>query len=240
VTVAVRDAATIMLVRDGTHGAEVFMVRRSLRLVFAGGAHVFPGGAVDDADREMERWCAGLTDEKASAVLGVPRGGLAFWVAAVRECFEEAGFLLAASPDGEPLALDDAASAERFAAHRWAVDAGERTMADVCASENIRLAVDGMHYVSRWITPEGPPRRFDTRFFVCTAPERQTPLHDARETIAHEWVRPADALARNREGDVDLMVPTVHSLEWLADAADVAEVLRAAAGSDAGGRYQRG
>jgi 8-oxo-dGTP pyrophosphatase MutT (NUDIX family) len=240
VTVAVRDAATVMLVRDGTDGAEVFMVRRSLRLVFGGGAHVFPGGAVDDADRDTEQWCAGLTDEEASAVLGVPRGGLAFWVAAVRECFEEAGFLLAASPDGEPLALDDAATAERFAAHRRAVDAGERTLADVCAAEDIRLAVDGMHYVSRWITPEGPPRRFDTRFFVCAAPERQTPLHDARETIAHEWVRPADALARHGEGDVDLMVPTVHSLQWLADAGDLAEILRAAAGSDARGRYQRG
>ncbi|MCU1450315.1 MAG: hypothetical protein JWP02_2485 [Acidimicrobiales bacterium] len=239
-SVAVRDAATVMLVRDGTDGAEVFMVRRSLRLVFGGGAHVFPGGAVDDADRRMERWCAGLTDDEASTILGVPRGGLAFWVAAVRECFEEAGFLLAASPDGDPLALDDAATAERFAAHRWAVDAGDRTMADVCASEDILLAVDGMHYVSRWITPEGPPRRFDTRFFVCAAPERQTPLHDARETIAHEWVRPADALVRHREGDVDLMVPTMRSLEWLADAGDVAEVLAGAAAGDARGRYQRG
>jgi 8-oxo-dGTP pyrophosphatase MutT (NUDIX family) len=240
VTVAVRDAATVMLVRDGADGVEVFMVRRSLRLVFAGGAHVFPGGAVDDADREMERWCSGLTDEAASATVGVPHGGLAFWVAAVRECFEEAGFLLAAHPDGEPLALDDPATAERFASHRWAVDAGEGTLRAVCESEDIRLALDGMHYVSRWITPEGPPRRFDTRFFVCAAPERQTPLHDARETIAHEWVRPADALTRHDEGDVDLMVPTVHSLQWLADAAGVAEVLRSAAGTDAGGRYQRG
>src|SRR3954454_19417647 len=221
-----------MLVRDGSAGLEVFMVRRSLRLVFGGGAHVFPGGAVDDADRHMERWCAGRSDENASAALGVPAGGLHFWVAAIRECFEEAGFLLAYDAGGGLLALDDPPVAERFAAHRWAVASGECTLGEVCEREGLQLAVDGMHYVSRWITPEGPPRRFDTRFFVCTAPPRQTPLHDARETIAHEWVRPADALARNSEGDVDLMPPTLHSLRWLSEAGDVAAVLNAAATAD--------
>jgi 8-oxo-dGTP pyrophosphatase MutT (NUDIX family) len=240
VTVAVRDAATVMLVRDGAGGLEVFMVRRSLRLVFAGGAHVFPGGAVDDADRGMERWCRGRTDEPASAAIGVVRGGLAFWVAAVRECFEEAGFLLAYGPDGELLRLDDPETAERFGAHRRAVDSGERTLAQVCEEEDLRLAVDGMHYASRWITPEGPPRRFDTRFFVCAAPEQQTPLHDARETIAHEWVRPGDVLARHSDGDVDLMWPTMRSLQWLAGTGTVGDVLAAAAVADPRGRYQRG
>ena len=167
-------------------------------------------------------------------------GGLAFWVAAVRECFEEAGFLLAYDADGSHLALDDPVVAARFAAHRWAVASGERPLADVCAEERLQLAVDGMHYVSRWITPEGPPRRFDTRFFVCTAPTQQTPLHDARETIAHEWVRPADALTRNAEGDVDLMVPTLESLRWLAESDDVAGVLQSAATAHRPGRYQRG
>ena len=100
-TVPIRDAATVMLVRDGVDGLEVFMVRRSLRLVFAGGAHVFPGGAVDDRDRDMEAWSVGRTDDEASATLGLARGGLAFWVAAVRECFEEAGFLLAVGADGD-------------------------------------------------------------------------------------------------------------------------------------------
>jgi hypothetical protein len=97
-----------------------------------------------------------------------------------------------------------------------------------------------MHYVSRWITPEDAPRRFDTRFFVGAAPERQTPLHDARETIAHEWVRPADVLDRHREGAVDLMVPTQCSLQWLAGEDSVDEVLEAAATSGPDGRYQRG
>jgi 8-oxo-dGTP pyrophosphatase MutT (NUDIX family) len=240
VTVPVRDAATVMLVRDGADGLEVFMVRRSLRLVFAGGAHVFPGGAVDDGDRDMEAWSVGRTDDEASATLGVARGGLAFWVAAVRECFEEAGFLLARDADGEVVRLDDPVTAERFSGHRLAIETGARTLADVCASEGLRLAVDDMHFVSRWITPEGAPRRFDTRFFVGAAPERQTPLHDARETIAHEWVRPNEALRRHRQGALDLMVPTERSLEWLADGHTVDDVLEAAATSGPQGHYQRG
>ena len=92
-----RDAATVMLVRDGNAGLEVFMVRRTLSAAFAGGMYVFPGGAVDAADggAEVEPLCDGVTDAAASAQLELPAGGLAFWVAAIRECFEEAGVLLA-------------------------------------------------------------------------------------------------------------------------------------------------
>lgn len=212
-----------MLVRDGADGLEVFMVRRSLRLVFAGGAHVFPGGAVDDADR-----VTGGDD------------GTAFKVAAVRECFEEAGYLLAIDAAGDVVRLDDPAVAERFSHYRREIAAGAQSLADVCASEGLRLAVDGLHYVSRWITPEGAPRRFDTRFFVGAAPERQTPLHDATETIAHEWVRPAEVLGRHRQGGVDLMTPTQRSLQWLDGQATVAGALATAAASSPRGRYGRG
>ena len=88
--VPVAHAATVMLLRDGNEGMEVFMLRRALSAVFAGGLYVFPGGRVDDADRspEIERICRDRDDAQASAVLGLPAGGLAFWVAAVRECFE--------------------------------------------------------------------------------------------------------------------------------------------------------
>jgi len=229
-----------MLVRDGAAGLEVFMVRRSLRLVFAGGAHVFPGGAVEAVDENLEAWSVGRTDADASATLGLARGGLAFWVAAVRECFEEAGFLLAVDADGDLVRLDAPATAERFSQHRRAVASAQSTLAEVCAAEGLRLAVDGMHYVSRWITPEGAPRRFDTRFFVCAAPERQTPLHDASETIAHEWVRPSDMLHRYTGGAVDLMLPTQRSLQWLQERDSASAVLEAASGAAPEGRYQRG
>ena len=86
-----------------------------------------------------------------------------------------------------------------------------------------------MHYFSHWITPEGAPRRYDTRFFVCAAPPEQTPLHDNRETIAHCWIRPADALDRHRRGDFDLIFPTIKSLEAIARFERSADLLTAAA-----------
>jgi 8-oxo-dGTP pyrophosphatase MutT (NUDIX family) len=240
--VPVRDAATVMLVQDGGAGLQVFMVRRSLSLVFGAGAYVFPGGALDDGDRDrnLEGVCQGRTDAEASAALGVKAGGLAFWVAAIRECFEEAGFLLAYGVDGELVRLGEPIAEERFSAHRQALRSGRLRLAGLCESEDLRLPVAAMHYVSRWITPEGSPRRFDTRFFVAAAPTEQTPLHDATETIAHEWVHPADAVARSDQGELDLMFPTRRSLEWLAGFDSAAAVLAAAGATGASVRYQRG
>lgn len=215
--ITVRDAATVMLVRDAVDGSgmEVFMLRRNLDSDFVGGAYVFPGGAVDEADRhaDLGRICQGRSDDAASAQLGIPSGGLAYWVAAIRECFEEAGVLLAV-PDGDDdvISFADDATAERFAQHRRAVDSGERRLIEICEMEGLRLDVDRIHYFSHWITPEGPPRRYDTRFFVAAAPPEQVPLHDDRETIANLWVRPQDALERHQRGELDLILPTIRNL----------------------------
>ena len=212
----VRDAATVMLVRDGDDGLEVFMLRRNLDSDFVGGAYVFPGGGVDAHDRhlDLEPICEGRTDAEASDLLDLPGGGgLAFWVAAIREAFEEAGVLLAYDRDGRVLDLTDPATAARFEAHRAAVDTGDRRLVDVCAEEGLRLACDAIHYFSHWITPEGPPRRYDTRFFVARAPESHAYLHDDRETIASTWIRPADALEAHRRKEFDIIFPTIRNLE---------------------------
>jgi 8-oxo-dGTP pyrophosphatase MutT (NUDIX family) len=215
--VPVRDAATVMLVRDGTAGLEVFMVRRNLASDFVGGAYVFPGGAVDpdDGGPEVESVSEGRSDVDASRTLDVPSGGLAYWVAAIRESFEEAGFLLALDDGGEVVSLHDPATAERFVRHRARVDSGELRLVDMCRAERLRLAVGSLEYFSRWITPLGAPRRYDTRFFVAHAPTRQTPVHDDREVIANLWIRPAVALERHRAGDFELIFPTVRTLESL-------------------------
>ena len=232
-TLVPRDAATVMLVRDGDAGVEVFMLRRHQGNAFLGGAYVFPGGAVDDHDRspEIEAVCAGRTDADASRLLGLdpPVGGLAFWVAAVREAFEEAGVMLAYGADGRICDWSDDATAARFADHRKAIDAGERRLVDVCEEEGLRLAVDAMHYFSHWITPVGPPRRYDTRFFVAKAPEGHTYLHDERETIANEWVRPADAIEREARGEVDIIFPTLRTLETIGRFDTTDDLLAAAA-----------
>lgn len=215
--VPLRDAATVMLVRDGADGLEVFMLRRNLNSDFVGGAYVFPGGGVDLADGspEVAAWCVGRDDAGASGLLDVPTGGLAFWVAAIRESFEEAGLLLAVDDDDELVRFDDDEVAARFVEHRRAVDSGERPLVDVVREEGLRLAVDRMHYFSRWVTPLGAPRRYDTRFFVAHPPEWQEPLHDDREVIANLWIRPQDALERHARREFELIFPTVRSLEAL-------------------------
>lgn len=215
--VALREAATVVLLRDGLDGLEVFMLRRNLNSDFVGGAYVFPGGGVDAGDRtaDLDSVCAGRGDGDASVRVGLDRGGLALWVAAIRESFEEAGLLLAYDEDGSIVDLDT--DPQRWVEHRRLVDAGRRRLLEVCEAERLRLAVDRMHYFARWITPEGPTRRYDTYFFLAAAPPNQTPLHDDRETIANEWLRPADGLHRALAGELTMLPPTIATLEALAD-----------------------
>ena len=200
--VPVRPAATVMLLRDTDAGPEVFMLRRTTKAVFASGMYVYPGGKVDEADGE---------------------GHEGYLVAAIRECYEEAGVLLVEEPDGELVgdghpALD----------HREAVHDGSLSIHDLCEEHGLRLATDRMAYVAHWITPKGEaPRRFDTRFFLAVSPATQSHTHDDNETVASEWIRPADALARGRAGEMALMPPTVATLEFLAAHATAEDALAA-------------
>ncbi len=229
-TKPLREAATVMLLRDAPDGLEVFMMRRTLNAAFVGGAYVFPGGAVDPHDRQedVSERCIGLTDAAASDLLGVDRGGLAYWVAALRECFEEAGVLLARDARDHVLSFADETTAARFNGFRHAVHDGELRLVDLCGDEGLRLATDDVRYVSHWVTPVGEPRRFDTRFFVARAPAEQVPLHDDNETIDSLWVNPAAALERHRAGELFMIFPTIKNLEFLAPFTACADVLAAA------------
>ncbi len=225
-----------MLVRDapgpsGLTRLEVLMVRRNLRSDFVGGAYVFPGGAVDplDGGTEAEALCSGRSDAEASALLGVGSGGLAYWVAVVRETFEEAGLLLARRAGGPDLLAGDAGEEARFAAERKAVNGGTRRFLDLCRGENLRLSVGDIHYFAHWITPRGAPRRYDTRFFVAAAPPGQIAAHDAGETIAELWITPHDALARHRAGEIEIIFPTIRNLQVIGRFASSTELLDAAA-----------
>ncbi|MEO6651446.1 MAG: NUDIX domain-containing protein [Ilumatobacteraceae bacterium] len=231
-SIPVRPAATVMLVRDADHGLEVFMLQRTHGAAFARGQYVFPGGKVDEADHGevFEPICDGLDDASASARLGLDHGGLAWLVAAARECFEEAGVLLARPVDDDGvIRFDDEAVAERFNSARHAVHDGSLSLADLCRSEGLRLTVDQMHLVDHWVTPLGERQRFDTRFFVARAPEAQEPLHDDGETIASLWVRPADAITMWRDGEIQMFPPTVVSIEFLQSFGTADEAMRGAA-----------
>lgn len=232
--VPIRNAATVMLVRDSAtgDGLEVFMLRRTLSAVFASGMYVFPGGRLDDIDSgvEMEVVCDGLGDARASELLKVPAGGLAYWVAAIRECFEEAGVLLARSIDtGEVVRFDDPKVAARFAAARAGIYDSSLNLVQLCEAEGLRLTTDAIHYTAHWVTPIGERRRFDTRFFLARAPQAQEPLHDDGETIASLWTSPADALAREQSGELLMLPPTISCLQFLAEYATADAALAAAA-----------
>jgi 8-oxo-dGTP pyrophosphatase MutT (NUDIX family) len=218
-----------MLVRDAPE-LEVFMLRRSVAVEFMGGAYVFPGGAVDADDRapELLARCHGRDDAQASTQVGVHAGGLGFWVAAVREAFEEAGVLLARSAaTDEPVDVDEPSIAARLDAARWAVDSGERPFLDVVHDEDLVLDAGALHLFSHWITPAGSPRRYDTWFFVAAAPEGHAYLHDDGETVASVWIRPADALSAAMRGELEIHFPTQRNLEQLARFATAHELLDA-------------
>jgi 8-oxo-dGTP pyrophosphatase MutT (NUDIX family) len=230
--VPVRPAATVMLLRDGGAGIEVFMLQRTHSAAFARSQYVFPGGRVDDADHgdDFEPVCDGLDDAAASARLGVEQGGLAWYVAAIRECFEEAGVLLARPGDSDaPVGFDDPGVAARFNDARHRIHAGDGSLVELCVVEDLLLLPARLQFVAHWLTPVGEARRFDTRFFVAEAPQSQEPLHDDAETIASIWVRPADALARWQARELQMFPPTVASLRTLAQHSTVAEAMRSAA-----------
>ena len=232
-TVPVKPAATVLLVRDAdAGGVEVFMLRRTFNAAFASGMFVFPGGKVDDVDGvdEIAELCDGLTDEHASSLLGIAQGGLAYWVACIRECFEEAGVLLARhESSGDVVRFDDEATAKRFEAERENIHDGSVALLDLCKREGLRLTTDDIHYVSHWITPMGEKRRFDTRFFIARAPQAQEPLHDDGETIESFWISPQEAIERAHEKDLMLMPPTKANIEFLLPFKTADEVLAAAA-----------
>jgi len=232
-TVPIKPAATVLLIRDADAGGiEVFMLRRTFNAAFASGMFVFPGGKVDDIDGvdEIAELCDGLTDHDASSLLGIASGGLAYWVACIRECFEEAGVLLARHEDtGDVIRFDTDDVAAKFSVERHNIHDGSVALLDLCKKEGLRLATDDIFYVSHWITPMGERRRFDTRFFIARAPAAQEPLHDDGETIESFWISPQEAIERAHEKDLMLMPPTKANIEFLLPHKTTDEVLAAAA-----------
>ena len=207
-----RDAATVILVSDRPD-LHVLMLERTHRAVFGPGATVFPGGAVDPADSAgaLTERITGLDDAAASAAQGIARGGLAYRAAAVRECFEEAGILLALdAATGLPAEHDDG-----LAAARRELNAGGLAFGEMLVTRDLVLDARELRVFSHWLTPLGAPRRYNTWFFVAPAPEGEEGTHDDNELVASAWVRPVDALAQHADGLIDLIFPTEMSLRAL-------------------------
>jgi 8-oxo-dGTP pyrophosphatase MutT (NUDIX family) len=223
--VPARDAATVVLLRDGVSGIEVYLLRRVRAMAAFGGMTVFPGGGVDPADvadvslpwvgPSPEEWCGAL-----SAGTALARGLVC---AAVRETFEESGVLLA-GPGPDEVVADTA----EWEDERRALEARELSLSGLFADRGLHLRADLLRPWAHWITPEIEHRRFDTRFFVAALPAGQRARDVAGEADHVAWVRPADALAELERGERVMVPPTALTLADLAGFGTVAEVLAAA------------
>lgn len=226
----IRPAATVIIARDGDADRdgvvemEIFMLRRTAGAAFAGGMYVFPGGRVegDDHLHAWDRWRTGPTEAQAAQLDAVGYEWRGYWIAAIRETFEESGLLLAYDANGDLLAWRDDAHEARFETFRHQVHEGTLDLMALCEQESLTLACDRVHFFNRWITPLGRPRRFDTRFFVAEAPPGQTGLHDDKETVDSLWITPRQALERHAAGEFGLMRVTERQLATLQDMGSVA------------------
>ncbi|AJP59614.1 hypothetical protein UC34_10125 [Pandoraea vervacti] len=223
--VSLRMAASLVVLRERPSGMEVLLLRRAVRAGdFSSDAYVFPGGVLDAADRLGHAVCEGLDEATASQRLALDAGGLDYYVAAIRECFEETGVLFAQDVDGAPL---DARRLNDIRAQREALHDGKIDIASLCRSRDIRLTPRHLHYLSHWVTPLALPKRFDTRFFLTILPDGQHVEVDQTETAAHRWMRPHYALAHADQ--LRLLPPTRKLLQWLEGMATAERAISTAA-----------
>jgi 8-oxo-dGTP pyrophosphatase MutT (NUDIX family) len=216
--VPARPASTVVILRDGSAGIEVFMVERHREIEFASGALVFPGGKVDAEDADSA-W-----GELAAETPPAPDRALL--VAAGRETFEEAGLVLARRRGAREIV--DADAADRLVgAHRTRLLKGETTFLDILRGEDLVLAADLMLPFAHWITPERVPKRFDTHFFLVAAPVSQLGAHDGAESVEGVWIAPGQALADAEAGTRTLVFATRMNLTRLTPFATVAEAVAA-------------
>jgi 8-oxo-dGTP pyrophosphatase MutT (NUDIX family) len=209
-------AATIILIRDVSSVSEVFMIKRATKSNF-GGAWVFPGGKVDNEDSENNilDYCQGLDDKQASSILSLNEGGLGYWVACVRECFEESGVLLAYRENGH---LFKPSLDEKIILNDLSRQLNDDSIVfiDILKKLNLRLALDRILYLSHWVTPKIESRRYSTRFFITSIANDQEAIHDGYEAVDSLWIKIEKALNDYEQGTFPIIMPTIKNLEAIA------------------------
>jgi 8-oxo-dGTP pyrophosphatase MutT (NUDIX family) len=226
--VAPRQASTVLLLRDSTAAKEIeiFMMVRHHQIEFNSGALVFPGGSVDNNDREI---AADPALYSGGERLGAD--ALGFRIAAIRETFEESGILLA-RPKGSKALLDAKRAGEIEAAHRADLNDRKTTFLKVLTDNGLVLGLDALVPYAHWITPEGMPKRFDTWFFLAAAPPDQLGAHDGKESTDSIWLSSREALEGGENGRFKLPFPTTRNLIRLGKQASVKAALDDSQGRD--------
>ena len=210
-TASPRPSATVVLARDTDDAPEFLFVRRRAGDAF-GNAYTFPGGVLDDDEFEARGFCAGLTDEQASALLGLDEGGLDYFSAVVRELYEETGVL-----PGAPDTVD--------AGCREQLYRGELKWTDFLRQHDLSIPAGSLYYFTHWITPADLAKRWSTRFFLAAMPEGQEVVPDGSEITDYCWLSARAALDSASSGERKIPFPTRKTVETLAGHDTVDELL---------------
>lgn len=216
-------SSTVLLVRDGQEGLEVFMVKRHHQIDFASGALVFPGGKVDKSDADD------MLRQFAPRAARLSAEDFALYNSAIREAFEEVGVLLA-RPKGEESPIPGA-RLSGLAPWRDRLVKREATLADLMAAEKLELATDLLHPFAHWVTPKIRAKRFDTRFYIAAAPAGQIALHDGSESVDSAWINPLRTIAEADAGARTLVFATRMNLAKLGRSGSAASAIEKARSS---------
>lgn len=218
-------AATVLLLREGEEGFEVFMVKRPAESAGFPNALVFPGGRLDAADESIATMAAHCRRPD-----GISDDDLSHRICGIRETFEEACILLA-----RPRGVDDLIGGERAVAivdqYRKPLHSGEIGLAEIAERENLEYACDLMIPYAHWITPEGRPRRFDTRFFLAPAPNDQVAAHDDVELVHSVWTSPVRVVEESDQGLWNVVFVTRANLLKLSQSSTIPEAFERARSS---------
>ena len=217
----------MLLLRDGAPGLEVYLLRRTQGMPFAGGMTAYPGGGVDPRDGDTDIAWAGPSPDRWAAAFGCDeRTARELVCAAVRETFEEAGVLLAGADDGSGVAgVVPSVSGDDWEEQRQALLTRELSLAELLAGRGLALRSDLLRPFAHWITPPGEPRRYDTKFFAAALPVGQEARHVSGEADEADWLTPTSALAELSAGARPMLPPTSHTLGQLEPFPDVAAAL---------------
>lgn len=198
-----KPASTVVLIDEESR---VYLTKRPETMRFLGGYYVFPGGAVEKEDEEAAQ-------SLNSAIMNSESFPGAHYIAAIRELFEEVGIFLGGR-ESKPFYPFDEMQEMKY---RKQLIKGELSLDDLLKKEELKLHIDSLQYFGHFITPKESPIRFDTRFFLAKLPEGQTPKPDENEIAEAFWITPEEALVLHEENKIQMVPPTIKSLQAIID-----------------------
>lgn len=220
-------SSSLMIVRDSDIGVQVFMMKRSLRSSF-GGIWVFPGGILEDQDQDIAKknYCNGIDEKKAKAILNYDQESLTYWIASLRETFEETGALIANRDNNSFFTPteDEAINLERL---RSDLNNGKISFISILKQLKLKIALERLIYISHWITPDVETKRYTTRFFLTSLNEEVTMTHDDLEGTDSKWIGINEALEAHKAGRISLIMPTIKNLESISSYKNTQEMISA-------------